>query len=60
MKFSNKYPNLGNTERIRVPTILVSHVESLLEEYNRISGNHNIEFLARVQTRILEGLETID
>ena len=59
MPFSSKYTHMGHTERIRIPENCVSHIENLLEHYDRICGTHDEEFLYKIQLKIEEGLENI-
>jgi hypothetical protein len=59
MPFTSKYTNLGKTERIRVPVKYVSHIESLLEEFDRICGTHNEEYVDKIIEKYHEGLHNI-
>jgi hypothetical protein len=59
MPFTSKYTNLGKTERIRVPVKYVSHIESLLEEFDRICGTHNEEYVDKIVDNIIRGLNNI-
>ena len=59
MPFTSKHPNIGKTEKIRIPSICVPHIENLLEHYDRICGAHDEEFLYKIQLKIEEGLENI-
>ena len=59
MPFISKHPNIGKTEKIRIPSICVPHIENLLEHYDRICGAHNEEFLYKIQLKIEEGLKNI-
>jgi hypothetical protein len=60
MPFTSKYPHMGHTERIRIPVDCVSHIENLLEHYDRIYGTHSEEFLYKLQSKIEEGLENVN
>lgn len=60
MPFSSKYSHMGQTERIRIPKNCLSHIENILEHYNRICGTHDEEFLHKVQKNIEIGLGNID
>ena len=60
MPFSSKYTHMGHTERIRIPQNCVSHIENLLEHYNRLCGTHNEQFILKIQTKIENGLDDIE
>ena len=60
MPFTNKFPHMGHTERMRIPQICVSHIEKLLEEYERLCGTHSIEFVYTIQEKVEDGLRRID
>ena len=51
---------MGHTERIRIPQNCVSHIENLLEHYNRLCGTHNEQFILKIQTKIENGLDDIE
>jgi hypothetical protein len=60
MPFSNKYLHMGQTERIRVPKILMGHMEEMLEEYNRLYGTRDEDYMNKLTDKIIEGLRSID
>jgi hypothetical protein len=60
MPFSNKFPHMGHTERMRIPQICVSHIENVLGHYERLCGTHGEEFVIRLQDKIEEGLNNIE
>jgi hypothetical protein len=60
MPFTSKYNHMGHTERIRIPQNCVSHIENLLEHYNRLCGTHNEQFILKIQTKIENGLDDIE
>jgi hypothetical protein len=60
MTFINKYSHLGKTDLIRIPKHCVTHIETLLNHYNRLCVTHDLEFLDKIQTKIESGLESID
>jgi hypothetical protein len=60
MPFSSKYTYLGNTEKIRIPSKCIPHVEKLLEEYNRICGAHDYTYVGHIQNKIEDGLNVIE
>ena len=51
---------MGHTERIRIPQNCVSHIENLLEHYNRLCGTHNEQFVLKIQNKIENGLDDIE
>jgi hypothetical protein len=59
MPFTNKYPHMGHTERVRIPQNCVSHIETVLLHYDRICGTHGIEYLRNLQDKIEQGLDNI-
>tara|TARA_R110002020_G_scaffold54452_11_gene151871 strand:- start:34265 stop:34447 length:183 start_codon:yes stop_codon:yes gene_type:complete len=59
MPFSKKLPNLGHTERIRVPSSCVAHVSQILKEYERLCGTHGITYVGQIQQKVITGLEQI-
>jgi len=60
MPFSNKYPHMGHTERMRIPQNCVSHIGNVLGHYERLCGTHGIEFVYKIQEKIEAGLIDID
>jgi len=52
MPFSNKYPNLGETVRMRIPHAISSHITMLLDEYERIADKHGPQYLNTIMDRI--------
>ena len=60
MPFSNKYSHLGQTERIRIPKILMGHIEEILKEYNRLYATRDEDYMDKLQYKIIEGLQSID
>jgi len=60
MPFTNKYPHLGHTERMRIPRVYVSHIENVLQHYDRLCGTHGIEFVNKIQDKIEDGLSEIE
>jgi hypothetical protein len=60
MPFSAKYSHLGNTEKVRIPSKCIPHIERLLEEYDRVCGAHDYDYLVRIQNKIEEGLNVIE
>ena len=59
MPFSNKYPNLGETTRMRVPHAIGSHITMVLDEYERIASKHGPQYLNTIMDRIEKGLENV-
>ena len=60
MPFSNKYPHMGHTERMRIPQICVSHIEKVLDHYERLCGTHGVEFVYKLQDKIEDGLSNVE
>ena len=60
MPFSNKYSHMGHTERIRIPKILMGHIEEMLDEYNRLYGTKGEDYMSKLHDKIIEGLKNID
>ena len=60
MPFSNKFPHMGHTERMRIPQICVSHIENVLSHYERLCGTHGVEFVYKIQEKIEDGLINIE
>ena len=60
MPFSNKYPHMGHTERMRIPRVSVSHIENVLAHYERLCGTHGVEFVLKIQDKIEDGLVNIE
>ena len=60
MPFVSKYASIGKTERLRIPEICVSHIETILSHYDRLCGTHGEEFMYKIQKKIEEGLECIE
>ena len=60
MPFTNNYPHMGHTERIRIPNNCVSHIKRILEHYDRLYGTHNEEFVHNIQNKIEDGLDNIN
>jgi hypothetical protein len=60
MPFSTKYSYMGQTERIRIPKILMGHIEEILKEYNRLYGTRDEDYMDKLQYKIIEGLQSID
>ena len=60
MPFSNKYSHMGQTERIRIPKILMGHIEEILKEYNRLYATRDEDYMDKLQYKIIEGLQSID
>ena len=56
MPFSNKYPNLGETVRMRIPHAISSHITMLLDEYERIADKHGTIYLNTIMDRIENGV----
>ena len=51
---------MGQTERIRIPKILMGHIEEMLEEYNRLYGTRDEDYMDKLTDKIIEGLRSID
>ena len=51
---------MGQTERIRVPKILMGHMEEMLEEYNRLYRTRDEDYMNKLTDKIVEGLRSID
>lgn len=60
MPFTNKYIHLGHTDRIRIPQNCVSHIEKVLQHYERLCGTHGLEFVIKIQDKIEDGLSNIE
>lgn len=60
MPFISKHPNIGKTEKIRIPSICVPHIENLLKQYDRICGAHDLNFLNKLQKKVENELERIE
>ena len=60
MPFLNKYPHMGHTERMRIPQNCVSHIENVLQHYERLCGTHGVEFVYKLQERIEDGLSNVE
>jgi hypothetical protein len=56
MAAKQKYPNLGKTIKIRVPESYVPHIEYLMANYDRITENHDEDYLSKVILNIEKGL----
>ncbi len=59
MPFSNKYPNLGETVRMRIPHAISSHITMILDEYERIADKHGPQYLNQIMDKIERGLENV-
>ncbi len=51
---------MGHTERIRIPNVLIPFTEQILEEFNRLYGTHDEEYLNKLQDKIIRGLQNIE
>jgi hypothetical protein len=51
---------MGHTERMRIPRVCVSHIENVMEHYERLCGTHDIEFVYKLQDKIEEGLCNVE
>jgi hypothetical protein len=60
MPFISKYSHMGHTERIRIPNVLIPFTEQILEEFNRLYGTHDEEYLNKLQDKIIQGLQNIE
>jgi len=60
MPFVSKYSYMGHTERIRIPKVLIPFTENILEEFNRLYGTHDDEYLYKLQDKIIQGLQSIE
>jgi hypothetical protein len=60
MPFTSNYSHMGHTERIRIPKTLIPFTKNLLEEFNRLYGTHDEEYLYKLQDKIIQGLQSIE
>jgi len=51
---------MGHTERMRIPQICVSHIEKVLDHYERLCGTHGVEFVYKLQDKIEDGLSNVE
>lgn len=54
MPYSPKFNNLGTSERIRVPTMCLDHIDTLLLQYDRLSETKGKEFVTKLMKSIEE------
>ena len=57
MPFSNKYSQLGSTEKIRIPKEYVPQIENILVEFNRIHEEKGKEYLIVIIDKFYKALK---
>ena len=57
MVFTNKYPQLGNTSPLRIPTKLHSHVLHIVEMYESVCVTHGIENVLHLSSYVEKRLK---
>ena len=59
MPFTNKYPHMGHTERVRLPQLIITHVGHIAQECDRICGTHDEDYVLHILDKVVEGLESV-
>jgi len=59
MPFSSKYSHLGKTDKIRIPSNQIKHVEELLDYYETICELKGDSYLHKIQNSLIETLDKI-
>ena len=59
MPFTNKYPHMGHTDRVRIPHTIVTHVGHIVIECERLCGTHDEEYVLHVLDKVIKGLESV-